>query len=285
MTKDEIWKKIKNDTSEIYGQSIFDAFIKITDNLKREHFLELSNDQKKTITTDAINSLLKSDGYRKYVTSDLLKWLNILNDNIEKLSEMSVYNILLANGPKEDIENLAKLIGQDNINKLNNHNIINLFIYTQYPKTIAKIIKDKINKLSLNDISSLLFNYAEIRNNYDEMVEIILKYIKLDSGIIQFLLLYEKDYKRNELCKKIISHKELANEELSEKDVFNLFYYSEGDVADLLGSKNINKLTNQNILTLMNSVYVPSSITKKILQKYLVDKEKLEILDKFYSQS
>jgi hypothetical protein len=47
--RNEIWEKIKEDKSEIYGQTMLDVFLQITNKLELHHYLELSESQKKLI--------------------------------------------------------------------------------------------------------------------------------------------------------------------------------------------------------------------------------------------
>jgi ankyrin repeat protein len=47
MKKDEIWKQIKEDETEVYGQSMLDMFLMTTDNIKKSHYDELPESKKK----------------------------------------------------------------------------------------------------------------------------------------------------------------------------------------------------------------------------------------------
>ena len=50
MNKNKIWQKIKEDKTQIYGQSMLDVFLQITEELELDHYLELNDKQKKLIT-------------------------------------------------------------------------------------------------------------------------------------------------------------------------------------------------------------------------------------------
>jgi ankyrin repeat protein len=47
MNKDEIWERIKDDETEVYGQSMLDMFLKTTKNLEARHYKELPADKRR----------------------------------------------------------------------------------------------------------------------------------------------------------------------------------------------------------------------------------------------
>lgn len=87
MNRDEVWEQIKNDKSAIYGQPIFDVFLQVVDHISEHHFFELNKDQISKLTGDAIYSLL-------YYASDVKKIADLIGQNINKLSEQHVYELL-----------------------------------------------------------------------------------------------------------------------------------------------------------------------------------------------
>lgn len=58
MSRDNIWKRIKSDNSEIYGNKMLDVFLMLTKELDSKHFDELDPEQKKKIGVDAAIDLL-----------------------------------------------------------------------------------------------------------------------------------------------------------------------------------------------------------------------------------
>lgn len=88
MNQDEIWQKVKNDESTIYGQPIFDVFLQLTEDLLPKHFFELNKTQ------------------------------------IEKLNSASIYNLLSRSRMNvNNFEKICETLGTKEINKLNSEQI------------------------------------------------------------------------------------------------------------------------------------------------------------------
>jgi len=85
MDRDQIWEEIKNDKSEIYGQSVIDSFLQLTKHINKNHFLELNDKQKSIVSSGAIVDLL----------------LRLDHE-----------------GKTEDVDKIAKSLGKKNFNKI-----------------------------------------------------------------------------------------------------------------------------------------------------------------------
>lgn len=156
MSRDQIWQEIKNDKSEIYGQSVMDLFLQLTDHLDEEHFFELNQSQIDKLNPQTIVDLLyRSTEIQK--VSDLLgrKGFNKLDNNMveylvngshgigekhdrrvkenaiailkyKDITESDIYNII---SPEKDADNLEKkltMVGKENLNKLGSSSMANL---------------------------------------------------------------------------------------------------------------------------------------------------------------
>jgi len=60
MNRDEIWKRIKEDETEVYGEPIFDQFLKLADNLSPEHVLGL-DPRKRALLSPEVRFLFARD--------------------------------------------------------------------------------------------------------------------------------------------------------------------------------------------------------------------------------
>jgi ankyrin repeat protein len=76
MNKDEIWQKIKEDKTIIYGQSMLDVFLQTTESLSLVHYLETTNKQQDFIKNkQVLNSLFieSAAANRKDLVMDFIK--------------------------------------------------------------------------------------------------------------------------------------------------------------------------------------------------------------------
>lgn len=102
--RDEIWQQIKNDKFEIYGQSMLDVFLQVTDSISEPHFFELNKDQISKLSGDAIYTLL-------YYADDVKKIADLIGHNINKLSVNHVYELLKKDN--NQISNIAIRSGEE----------------------------------------------------------------------------------------------------------------------------------------------------------------------------
>jgi hypothetical protein len=210
---------------------------------------------------------------------------------ISKMPELSgdnVYTIL--NGATNKNE-MAELLGPDNMDKLDSSNINNLihfshnkdimikFIINKKPQLCsqnvydltsransnfldvdttenAKLIINKKSKLNDIDVYNLLGNVSE----RDEIAEVIIdKLQSMSSRQIYHLISFTED---KDKIIELILNKQLF---LGSEDVYNIaFYASDRDkIAELLGTENINKLNGDQVENLIQNYLIWKTIFKR----------------------
>lgn len=152
MSRDQIWQDIKNDKSEIYGQSVVDLFLQLTDHLDEEHFFQLDRKQVDKLGPSAIVDLLYRSGDTQKI-SELLgeKGFNKLGkDQVKHLvdawrpsakkvkntiiailkyketTDSDISIILSSARDAEDLHEILDFVGEENLNKLGSSSIANL---------------------------------------------------------------------------------------------------------------------------------------------------------------
>ena len=182
-------------------------------------------------------------------------------------------------------ENLAKILGQDNINKLsdrnvfhilNNNNSFHLLNNNKEPtkSEMANILgQENINKLSDNSVMNLLGSSSE--KDMDELVNIIMSKGNLSSNNIYQVL--KSSHNPTDIAEKILQRQgpnlsssnianilenrkiDNSNDQFTKKiiqykgnnlvadDVFHLltFAHNRQEIAGLMGRNNINKLVEE----------------------------------------
>ena len=193
----------------------------------------------------SIPNLLKSYLRQRKIaiqhTNDLSEKELFLFDDIEKesviknLTNSNIVHMLIYNKQQEkdtfydDFQTLFKTLGRDAINKLNRPDLLELLKDWENSEFIIKLLGiNNINKLNLNDIDNLLRHEPKI-------AELIFNVKKdnLNSELISMLLKYSTNKER---------------------------------MAELLGSENINKISNNDILYLIS--ITDKEQMKNILSKY-----------------
>ena len=132
MTQDEIWQKIKEDKTKIYGETMLDVFLQTTDYLSLKHYLELTNKQKDFIKSkQIINSL--------FIKSVAANMKDVALDFIKKgVSDMSWALRIAAEKGHVEIAKILLDLGTKDYHRSavdaarnNRANIIKLFIDRQ----------------------------------------------------------------------------------------------------------------------------------------------------------
>jgi hypothetical protein len=211
---------------------------------------------------------------------------NLIIQNKKDLTDKNVYALLSYAKNKDE---MAKLLGSENINKLTDENVRNLLNYAKNKDEIANLIiqnkkdltdknvytllnyatnkdeivkllgSENINKLTDENVSYLL-SYA---TNKDEMANLIIQNKKdLTDDDVSYLLNYAKN--KDETAKLIIQNKK----DLTDKNVYTLLNYAtnKDEMAKLLGSENINKLSNNDVSYLLNNATNKDEMAKLIIQ-------------------
>jgi hypothetical protein len=292
MDRDQVWEKIKNDNSQLYGQPILDVFLQTTDSLSEPHFLELNKNQIDKLTGDTIYSLL-------YYASDINKIADLIGHNINKISVNHVYTLLEKD--ENDIKNINIYNGLDaalekrksyqrrdaifqykNIN--NDRDIYSLLSYIPYDldylnKTIEKIGEEKLNYLEPHSILRLLKNFLNFDDSGDAF-ELFAN--KLGSGIEKIPadkvieLIPAPSTKPDEGTDRLEKvMKSLGKENLSkleDKSIKSLLSHGSmklrKKISGLLGQE-INKLSDGSIDELVESIFIninkdPNALAKMV---------------------
>lgn len=279
MNRDEVWKKIKNDNSQLYGQPILDVFLQTTDFLSETHFLELNKNQIDKLTGDTIYSLL-------YYATDVKKIAHLIGQNINKISANHVYTLLEKD--ENEIKNTNIYSGLDaalekrksyqrrdaifqykNIN--NDRDIYSLLSYIPNDldylnKTIEKIGEEKLKYLESHSILKLLkkfLNFDDSGDTFEFFANKLGPNVEKIPGDKIFELIPPPSNKpdegldRLEKVIKTITKKSLSK--LDEKDIKGLLNHGSmkfrKKMADLLGEE-MNRLSDRSIDELLDSVFV-----------------------------
>ena len=260
---DNIWRSIKEDSTKIYqNQTMLDVFLYATDSLKLDHFLELNKTDRNKINGNVVYSLLLTNVFDKQGMETIAEELG--KENLSKLSADDVYNLLNYTGYKPK---MAEVIGKDNISKLDDHAVYHLLSTADWQRggnsddysTMPDVIIQYKKNLNSNNIYCLLKYCADPRVIAQKMGKENLN--KISNYDIYRLL------KDSHSSLKIIAEaltKELLDT-LTEGQIFNLLLYSvksmynsysgyAGSVKEMgsiLGRENLDKLTEENVVTLL----------------------------------
>jgi len=211
--------------------------------------------------------------------------------NKKDLNDNNVFDLLHYVKNKDEI---AQLLGSENINKLNNNYVYSLLKYAKNPDEIAKLIiqykdltndniymllkfatdknevakllgSENINKLDDDYVPSLV-KYAENPDgteNRDEMAKLIIQYKDLTDDNVHDLIYYTND--KDGIANLIIQSKK----DLNDYNVFLLLRNAKNkeEIAQLLGTENINKLTDDYVPSLLKYAENPDEM-RSVLQKY-----------------
>jgi hypothetical protein len=270
MTKDEIWNKLKNDKTIIYGEPIFDVFLRTLENIKKAHFFELDKKQLNllnkgamvklvvdatwTHNVDFLNSLLEKninveftpielyfvfmDALGKYDARTFKLLLKIIDKQIENLRSKDVYLVLTKMLNEDPSLDVVGILGQINLDKLSDIQVIGLVEGYEDKKRICEILKNNIKKLKGKELYELFKNidffdyyaflfdkidlFTGIKGNNPKQVSTRSYITELVTKYIRLLTYYkEEQYKLDELLKKIGTSINF----LSPNDVFNLLKY------------------------------------------------------------
>ena len=174
------------------------------------------------------------------------KIAELIVNNKTELSGDNVFNLLLS---AKDKDQMAKILGSDNISKISDNNVLYLLYKVTDKDQMAKILgSDNISKISDYNVSNLLYKAAD----KDQMAKIIIQYKKeLSDNNVQSLLLY-----------------------VTEKD----------QMAKILGSDKISKLSYYYVSNLLNGAEDKKQMAQ-IIDKYHQNKtpEIQKEIDKYLS--
>jgi hypothetical protein len=234
MNRDQVWEKIKNDNSKMYGQPMLDVFLQVTDSLSEKHFLELSKTQIEKLNGDVLYGLL-------YYAGDIKKIADLISQNINKISEHHVYELLKKDNREIGQRTAGNYLRRDAIlqykNINNDRDIYSLIYYCSHTidalrDLLEKIGQDKLKYLEPRTMHRLLKHFLSFGENA-EAFELFAKSLKENI---------------NKLPKDGIA--ELIPAQKPNQDQKDLVRLEK--VVKLLGSENLNKLQDNDIKNLLN---------------------------------
>ena len=209
--------------------------------VKKQYELENPEDEK-GLPSDVIDNIVSDFEENNY---SKLKFYIMRN----KLSGKDVYELINRVRDFSEEEKMAKILGQNNINKLNGYYISRLIHYTYDKEKMATILgQNNIDKLDGNNVEYLL-EYGRLSD------EIILKILgpnninKLNGDNVYRLIKYTDD--RDQMA-TILGKNNI--DKISSQDI-NFLLSSANDkvqMARILGQENINKLTSNNVYYLLS---------------------------------
>jgi hypothetical protein len=292
---------IKNKT-EFSGGNVFDLLTnaydkeKIARILGPENFNKLTSINVHVLILDAsdkdemINFIIKYKTELSYIdiyylislASDKEKIARILGpDNINKLNGQHVY-FLLRNSVASDQDRIARILGPDNINKLSNLHVSGLLNNASDIDEMVRILgQENINKLDDRNVYTLLHGASD----KEKMAEILRQdnINKLSGDYVHSLLASAFDKRKIE---RILGRDNINK--LSSDHIYKLLRYTSDkeEMAKILGQENINKLDDSNVYNLLASAFDKEEM-KQILRKYYTgtNQEVISLLNQNKSRS
>jgi hypothetical protein len=203
------------------------------------HILKIISKYKLEISATICTRLLTSISDKQLIAKLLGQ------DNLNKLSHHNVYDLLL-NAP--DIKLMANILGQDNLNKLLPNNVYDLIGCSKDKECTIKILGEKnIKKLSSNNFRDLL-QHAFDKQHMATSIGII-NINKLSAKSVFKLLEREQN---KQLMASILGQDNLNK--LSHHNVYDLLLNAPDIklMANILGQDNLSKLSTNNIHDLLS---------------------------------
>jgi hypothetical protein len=265
MTKNEVFEKIKNDKTIIYGEPIFNVFLKTVNFLETNHLLDLSEKERDLLSPSCIFNLLDFPiHYDEYSEEDKNKIVDAIGRRINFLSDDLVvrlfYDPSIITGAMKykndlndyvicgmiynakDPEEVAKKIGEKNLNKLSSKSIF-LLISSSLPQ-LSHSLHDTENSSYFQKILNAIGNQI-YKLDDDSICRIIANSIIRGAHYKFFEFKQRLEELRNLFGQKIInslssnSIKEILKESIKENFTTNDFI---NFIFVFLGKNNINKL-------------------------------------------
>jgi len=248
INKDKIAKLIMQNKKNLNDNNVYYLLI----------YAENPYEMSKLFGSENINKLISGnfDNLLDYATNKD-EMAKLIIQNKKYLTSRNVFDLLKHATNKEEI---AKLLGSENINKLSDVSVGDWLRSATNPDEAAKVVIQYIKDLTDDDV----YNLLKYTTNKDEIAKLIIQYIKdLTFDNVYYLLRYATN--KDEIAKLIIQNKK----DLADKDVFQLLRYAtnKDEIAHLLGSENINKLSDDRVRNLLAIAPNPDEI-RSILQKY-----------------
>jgi hypothetical protein len=324
-TEPEIWEQnLKLYTDRIAFEfakndpdpRVFPMYLKVVDKMTDEDFNTLTDDQKKEFVLGKLQNLSNyqfdfaknTSGYvnsldlnSKIVFANRTENQNLISEIIKK-SELSNENVLYFIKSAKNKYKIKEALGQDNIDKLTDHDVYSLLKYNSSDSTeIANILGSKnIDKLTVRYVFELLneapykYKMAELlgSNNIDKLDDFeiyhLLEYAKnkhemarilgsrnmnkLSDNSVDNLVFYQVE--TYQIIKILIAYKT----ELSANNVFACLSgkgYNDAarkEIIEILGPNNIKKLSDDHIKSLLARKIMNKDEIARILGQENIDK-------------
>ena len=186
LNKNEIWQTIKNDKSTVYGEPILDVFLKTTTKLEPHHFKELSQQQKKEISSEIASyvfaktkdpqeafSLLGTDNFNKIENplgayAGNREYYDQLVDLVKKhhknAKKLAYYMCYISKNPEDIINHF----GIDTIYNSNKPSDLDKSQSSSMDSNLTKqILISAFKKGKLKEVGELLSEKIQLMNNED----------------------------------------------------------------------------------------------------------------------
>lgn len=154
MNRDEIWRQLKDDKTLVYNEPILDVFLRLTRQLKKSHYQELSSNQKKELSAELrlkfasnkkeIEDAIKdgaADLEERFVESIRNNELDIIRYFTEERGFFS-FTALRVAGYKGDLETIKYLINKkfqkEDLNDLKN---ASMYFHEALGQAIAYVLE------------------------------------------------------------------------------------------------------------------------------------------------
>jgi len=227
--KQEMARLIAQHVTELNNDNVYTLLNYASDKDQMAIILGSKNINK--LTDNNVSKLIAGTNYNPRYTQEMI---NFIIKYKTELSDANVYYLL---SYASDKDQMARILGPDNINKLTNDNVTLLLGVASDKVEMAEILgSDNINKIT-GDRISVLLNTADDKEKIAEI---------LGPDNIN---------------------------KLSDSNVYDLLKYADDKekMAEILGKANINKLSGPNVFTLLNHASDKEKMLK-ILGQNNIDK-------------
>lgn len=218
MNKSEIWQKIKNDSSKVYNEPIFNVFLKTTDMIQKDHYVTLTLDQKKSLKpilrlkmaasvfnkeeSEIIDGAFKDAGDGIEVKAAALRMIRDAANH----GNLDLIDYFLTN-PKVRSHFVNKIeLTNDQVQKIGLERIINNALASAIGENKINIVKHLVEKDYLNyldDINILDMFASSIRKGWIEIVQYLFDEVITKRNQVDERSLKEKAIEYPEIHKSI----------------------------------------------------------------------------------
>ena len=262
-TKDYILNRQFHLAKDDENPEVLNIYLKHIQDINDEYFQELNDAQKSAFLSGRFDELTNNQfeyaknisGY--YNSLHLIKKIDfaIKTDNQDLM-------LKLAKNPELTDDSVLKLLEKTN---------------DRYTMAI-NIIENK-SELTDDDFSNL-YAYSHAQSDENFLEHMIKRKKELNDNNISCIFNYSDFYDKDRVCKLIIQYKK----ELSDDNIIALLRYADNaeTIASILGSDNINKLSNNSVNSLLfsNRGYLAGEKTNNVKMAEVIIKYKENLTDR-----